>query len=157
LIVYPIGASGQALVLSDTVIEYLENHRQIEQCSAEAGGQLFASFVAREVRIEEATGPRPTDKRGHTFYRPDRRAERKEIKDRYKLGLHYIGDWHTHPSARPEASSTDLRNIKECFVRSQHELNGFVLVIVGTSPAPEGLRVSVNDGINDFVLREEDS
>jgi hypothetical protein len=41
-------------------------------------------------------------------------------------------------------------------LRSRHELNGFVLIIVGTAPPPEGLRISVNDGIDDFVLREED-
>lgn len=156
MIVYPIGDSGQALVLSDIVLEHLQSQRQIEPRSPEAGGQLFARFVAREIRIEEATGPHHTDKRGRTFYRPDRRAERKEIQDRYKSGLHYVGDWHTHPSTRPVPSSTDLRNIKECFLRSRHELNGFVLIIVGTAPAPEGLRVSVNDGIDDFVLREEE-
>jgi integrative and conjugative element protein (TIGR02256 family) len=132
-------------------------HQQHSPRSVEAGGQIFARFKAPEIWIEEATEPRRTDKRGRTYYRPDRRAEQDEILERYKLGLHFIGDWHTHASPYHEPSPTDISNINECFVHSQHKLNGFVLIVVSTTTLPEGLRVSVHDGSQSIVLQAEPS
>jgi integrative and conjugative element protein (TIGR02256 family) len=152
LIRYPIGSSGETIVFAESVVSHLMKHRQNRPWRREAGGQLFARFGAGEILIEEATGPRPTDSRGRTYYRPDRRAEQKEILERFERGLHYVGDWHTHPSEIPEPSGTDVRNINECFKKSRHSLNGFILVLVGMARAPRGLRVSVHDGSNDFVL-----
>jgi len=158
LITYPIGVSGETIVLTDQIVDHFKKHRQHRPWRREAGGQLFAHFRAGEILVKEATGPRPTDRRGRAYYKPDRRAERREILDRFKSGLHYVGDWHTHPSELPEPSWTDVRNINECFAKSHHELNGFILVIVGTAPAPCGLRVSIHDGVSDFVLKShEDS
>jgi integrative and conjugative element protein (TIGR02256 family) len=153
LIRYAVGTSGETVVFADRVVDHLMRHRQNRLWRKEAGGQLFARFGAGEILVEEATGPRPTDSRGRTYYRPDRSTERLEILERFEAGLHYVGDWHTHPSEVPEPSQTDVRNINECFMKSLHSLNGFVLVIVGTAPTPRGLRVSIHDGLNDFVLR----
>lgn len=152
LIRYPVGSSGETIVFVESVVSHLMKHRQNRPWQREAGGQLFARFSAGEILIEEVTGPRPTDSRGRTYYSPDRRAERKEILERFIRGLHYVGDWHTHPSNIPEPSGTDIRNINECFKKSRHSLNGFILVLVGTVRAPLGLRVSLHDGSNDFVL-----
>ena len=68
-------------------------------------------------------------------------------------GLHYVGDWHTHPDPVPLPSMTDLHSISECLIRSRHELNAFVMVIVGTAPLPEALHVSVHDGTSHTVLK----
>lgn len=152
MIRYPVGSSVETIVFAESVVAHLMKHRQNRPWRREAGGQLFARFRAGGILVEEATGPRPTDLRGRTYYRPDRRAERKEILERFERGLHYVGDWHTHPSVIPEPSGTDIRNINECFKKSQHSLNGFILVLVGTARAARGLRVSVHDGSNDFVL-----
>src|SRR5436305_12216435 len=137
---YPIGSSGQTLVLTDAVLAHFRKHRQVRLWNREAGGQLFAQFDVPEIRIEVATGPRPTDKRGRTYYHPDRRAERKEILSQHRRGFHYVGDWHTHPSRRPDPSWTDVRNIKDCFLLSRHRLAAFVMIIVGTLAPTEGLR-----------------
>jgi integrative and conjugative element protein (TIGR02256 family) len=152
LIRYPVGSLGKTIGFAESVVSHLMKHRQNRPWRHEAGGQLFARFSAGEILIEEVTGPRPTDSRGRTYYRPDRGAERKEILERFKRGLHYVGDWHTHPSEIPEPSETDIRNINECYKKSRHGLNGFILVLVGTVRAPRGMRVSVHDGSNDFEL-----
>ena len=152
MISYPIGTSGQTLVLTDTVLAHFRKHRQVRRWNREAGGQLFARFDAPEIRIEVATGPRSTDKRGRTYYHPDRRAERKEIMSQHRRGFHYVGDWHTHPSRRPDPSWTDVSNIRACFLFSRHKLAAFVMIIVGTATPPEGLRVSLHDGIAEHIL-----
>ena len=97
VIAYVIGNSGQTLVLTDPVIEHLLCHRQFGPGSREAGGQLFARFEGKTIRIERATGPRPSDRRSLMAFVPNRLAERREITRLFKEGLHYVGDWHTHP------------------------------------------------------------
>jgi integrative and conjugative element protein (TIGR02256 family) len=96
--------------------------------------------------VEEVTGPRPGDRRSRTSYVPDRAAEQAEILDCHARGLHYVGDWHSHPDAQPTPSITDLESIAECVTKSAHALNGFLLIIVGQSDPPEGLHVSIHDG-----------
>lgn len=149
---YPIGSSGQVIILTDEVLRYFMRYRQKLPHQKEAGGQLFARIARNEIHIMEATGPRKTDHRGRTFYHPDRRLEQVEIDIRYELGLHYVGDWHTHPTKYPQASDIDVNNISASVSHSKHSLNGFVLVIVGTAKPPAGIYVSINDGLGNIPL-----
>ncbi|WP_282059489.1 Mov34/MPN/PAD-1 family protein [Roseobacter litoralis] len=63
----------------------------------------------------------------------------------HKSGLHYFGDWHTHPQSVPTPSGTDLSSMADLFSRSKHELIAFLMVIVGTEGFPDGLHVSVHE------------
>jgi hypothetical protein len=49
-------------------------------------------------------------------------------------------------------SGLDYLSIQHSVRASRHQLNGFVLIVVGTLAAPDGLHVSVNDGRRAFVL-----
>ena len=149
---YRIGESPQILALTDDVLKHFERHRQFKASQPEAGGQLFARFKNGKIWIEKATGPRATDLRGRTFYNPNRRAEQVEIDRLHKEGLHYVGDWHTHPCEHPVPSYTDIKSIVETTEKSTHDLNGFLLIIVGTDPFPSGVRVSIHTGSNELVL-----
>jgi integrative and conjugative element protein (TIGR02256 family) len=146
MIIYPIGTSEQVLVFGDSVVEHFLRHRQLRWWQREAGGQLFAHFEGARIVIEQATGPRRTDLRTRWSYIPDRRAEQREIKQLHAQGFHYVGDWHSHPEQRPSPSNPDTRSIAECVCKSTHNLNGFVLVVVGQRKFPEGLNVCVHDG-----------
>ncbi len=150
---YPIGVTGQALVLPDHVMRHLERYRQTRWFSREAGGQLFSRLKGGDVVIDRVTGPRASDWRTRTSYRPNRAAERREIRDQFRQGFHFVGDWHSHPEPRPTPSPTDVRSIAECVSQSVHDLNGFILLIVGLAPWPEGLHVSVHDGTTMAVLK----
>ena len=152
MIVFDLGASGQRLILEAPVVQHLEAHRQLTLRHREAGGQLFAAFVDDSIVVKKATGPRRRDRRTRTSYQPDRKAEQEEILEHHRRGLHYVGDWHTHPVPRPSPSHLDYRSIQASVRQSTHELNGFVLIIVGALPAPAGLHVSINDGNEAFVL-----
>src|SRR6267378_3125357 len=104
MIVFPIDGSGQRLVFSPAVLEHFAKYRQLRSWQREAGGQIFARLTLPDIYIEEATGPRRSDCRTRTTYRPNRRAEQREIAGRHGQGLHFIGDWHTHPEALPVPS-----------------------------------------------------
>ena len=146
VITVPLSADGANLVLSDMVMEHFARYQQVRHHQAEAGGQLFARITRYEIFVEEATGPRPSDRRGRTHYTPDRQAERKEIRERFALGLHYVGDWHTHPEKVPVPSVVDRFTISDCSQRSTHKLAGFLLIVVGSGSFPESLNISLNHG-----------
>jgi integrative and conjugative element protein (TIGR02256 family) len=157
MIAYPIGTSGQTVILADGVVEYLIRHRQLKRGQTEAGGQMFARIEGGEITVVEVTGPRPTDRRTRTAYLPDRKAERAEIADRFARGLHFVGDWHTHPDGRPRPSGPDLESMTECFNKSAHSLNGFLLLIVGQVDPPEGFSLSIHDGKSYHCLASRDA
>lgn len=147
-----IGGSGQSLVFSNGVIQHLCRFRQRWWWHREAGGQLFARFIEGNVVVNTATGPRDTDRRTRTSYVPDRDAEREEIAKFFEQGLHFVGDWHSHAETYPAPSALDDRSMAECVRKSDHSLNGFLLVIVGTALPPDGWHISVHDGERRYVL-----
>jgi integrative and conjugative element protein (TIGR02256 family) len=140
---FKIGDSGQRLILAPSVLNHIAKHQQADGSSSEAGGQLFARFGDGIVRVERATGPRVADRRSRYGYIPDRRMEQLEIDTMHRQGLHFIGDWHTHPERTPRPSTSDVRSIRQAFEQSKHHLNGFILLIAGTEPFPAGLFVSL--------------
>jgi integrative and conjugative element protein (TIGR02256 family) len=155
MIVFPIVTSGQRLVFSSAVLEHFAKYRQLRSWQREAGGQLFARFALPKIIIEEATGPRRSDWRTRTTYRPNRRAEQREIAARHAQGLHFIGDWHTHPEALPVPSPQDTESMRDLVSRSKHTLNGFVLTIVGREALPVGLAVWVFSDTDGIELRPD--
>jgi integrative and conjugative element protein (TIGR02256 family) len=141
------------LEIAPHVLAHFEVHKQRKMFAREAGGQLFASFEHPSVmKIVDVTGPRQTDKRSMYNYQPDRNAERAEIKERFARGLHFVGDWHTHRQRIPHPSSTDEDSIGELVRFSAHDLPGFVMIIVGQGPFPEGLHVSFHFRAGSEVL-----
>jgi integrative and conjugative element protein (TIGR02256 family) len=101
MIAYTIGVSGQNLLFAPAVIERFDCYRQRRLWHREAGGQLFARFELPDIVVAEATGPRRSDWRRRHAYWPSRRAEQAEIVERHRDGLHFVGDWHTHPEDTP--------------------------------------------------------
>jgi len=108
----------------------------------EAGGQLFAALKDERIDVLHATVPGEKAARGRYFFRPNRKEEQQEIKTAFQKKLHFVGDWHTHPESEPSPSSADVEKASEIFKRSKHELNGLLMVIVGTKRFPGGLWVA---------------
>ena len=142
------------VILSDSVVEYLDRYRQRSPRAREAGGQLFAQIRGQTVFVERATGPRLSDRRSRRSFRPRRSNEQREIQRFFDIGFHFVGDWHTHPEAHPRPSPLDIESSTEMFRRSIHELDAFFMVIVGTASGTSGLFVSSvqTDGIHELNL-----
>lgn len=139
------------IIFDSNVIDHFLVHRQDSPSAKEAGGQLFARIQHTEWHIVLATGPRKIDWRSRIGFRPDRKAEQDEIQRFFRRGLHYVGDWHTHPEMIPNPSSRDLQSMNDLVMRSIHELPGLLLVIVGIDKSESGLWVSVHMGSNRYV------
>lgn len=130
------------LQLTAAAIGHMLKHKQDRFWKSEAGGQLFATFSDQLVSIEQATGPRSQDCRTRFGFAPDRDAERREIRAMHQRGLHYVGDWHTHPERRPVPSHRDESSMLETVDLSSRRIPGFVLIVVGNGEMPACLSVS---------------
>jgi len=129
-------------LFSTAVLSVFKGARQDTAQKPEVGGQLFGTFDGGQVAVTTATiTPSPSKKRFLFF--PTRAREQKDIDERFADGLHYLGDWHTHPEMTPTPSSRDLKTMTECFRKSKHELRAFLMVIVGLAPVDAGLWVGL--------------
>jgi integrative and conjugative element protein (TIGR02256 family) len=148
---YGIPNSGQQIVLTRAALEVFSAYLQ-QGTDPEAGGLLFAEFDFPIIRITEASLPRATDRRWRTLFIPNRMLQRQLIKQRFKKDYHFVGEWHTHPEAKPTPSALDLESMSDSFLKSRHELNYFIMVIVGNTSKNLVLWVSVHNGSNYYSL-----
>lgn len=149
---YPIGQSGQCLIIRPSVLIHFSKYPQRDPHSLEAGGQLFARFIEGNVVVEKVTGPRPSDLRFRHLYIPDRSKEQGEINVMHQEGFHFVGDWHTHPEPTPKPSPSDVRSIQDSFAKSKHHLNWFIMIIAGTNEFPSGLHIAAYSAADDINL-----
>jgi len=143
---YQLGDPTQSLILSATALTILDRHKQTRWFHKEAGGQLFARIDGLVIMVELASSPKKRDRRGRFSFRPNRRDEQAEIYKMHKRGLHYVGDWHSHPENEPTPSIRDINSIGETVRLSKHDLRGLLLLIVGREPGINGLHLTFHDG-----------
>ena len=141
---FALPRSEHRLMFMPSVLETFLRFRQLRG-EPEGGGLLFAEFDFPTVRVSESTTPHRTDVRWRTLFVPNRILQRRAIKAQFKTGLHFIGEWHTHPEPNPTPSGLDLESMRDAFSKSGHELNYFILVIVGNRADRLALWVSIHD------------
>lgn len=144
------------VIFSPECLEVFKKFQQMSVSSKEAGGQLFGRFSnAQSVRISVATGPSHGSVRSRYAFHPNRAAEKQEIELLHAKGLHYLGDWHSHPEPYPCPSVCDESKMMQIFDASAHDLNCLLMVVVGTSKFPEALWVGTVTGVGVELVRHE--
>jgi integrative and conjugative element protein (TIGR02256 family) len=134
---------GPSVVFESDALKSFGRFRQRRLWQREGGGQLFARFDGVHSHVEVATTPSRKDSRSRFGFTPDRPTQRAQIREFYERGLHFVGDWHSHPEQSPEPSAVDLMSVRECFQQSRHDLKSLLLVIVGKRAWPDGLWVGL--------------
>ncbi len=136
--------SGEELIISAHVLSIMSGFRQTWPFSCEAGGQLFATLQEKRVTITDATRPGILDIRRRFGFYSSRKSAQMAIDKRYEEGLHFVGEWHTHPEPYPTPSGADLDSMKEMVTLSKHALSGYIMLILGTAAGYKGLYASIH-------------
>ena len=91
------------------------------------------------MRIIRATGPYKSDERSRFGYRSHVDSAQKAIDEQYKLGLLYLGEWHTHAEDHPSASHMDGDAMSRLMSNSKLNSSSLLMLIVGRASGPSGL------------------
>ncbi len=140
------GRNSEILRIEPEALSTIERFRQTKRSTPEAGGMLLASIEPNLVRLVRATEPAPIDRRTRFAFIPKLKHQQRIIDEQFLSGLHFIGEWHTHPEPRPTPSSVDLRSMAECFRDSRHQLASLLMLILGTEVSFHGLWLSLHTG-----------
>ena len=145
----------RSVVIGEAAITTMYQNRQ-GFLHDEAGGLLFATISPQSLHIVEATTPRPKDRRGGSFFEVDLASAQATINERHQHGLHYVGEWHTHPEYLPQPSDRDRKTIASAHVKSKHQLEALLMIIVGRKFAGKGLWVGLHNAKGSLRLCESD-
>jgi integrative and conjugative element protein (TIGR02256 family) len=137
---------AQSMYIHGEALVHVTRHQQRGAWATEAGGQLFGSVSEEAVRIVAATGPYMGDERSRYRYRSNPQSAQAAISRSAKVGLLYLGEWHTHAEDEPELSGSDEDAITTLRARSKLNASAVVLLIVGRAEPPRGLAVYSCDG-----------
>lgn len=121
------------LIIERSVQYYLSEFKQNGMHSTEAGGQLFGLIEGKKVSITLATGPYLADQRTKFTYKSCLNMAQKMIDFNLKIGLEYLGEWHTHPEINPKISFRDKQAMSNLLNKSTLRTDGLILVIVGNA------------------------
>ncbi|EKO3482258.1 Mov34/MPN/PAD-1 family protein [Vibrio fluvialis] len=141
---------GLSVYFSEKAIEQLHHYKQTGNKN-EAGGFLFGEIRAGVVTIKTVSTPNKADKRSRFGFSWNKREANKTIQENFKNGLHYLGDWHTHPCSQPTPSLDDTQAIRSTFLDSQHQLNYFIMLILSTTGIEQSY-VALTDGKKEYLF-----
>ena len=133
------------LYLSDTADAAIRRHARTRRL-VETGGPLFGYVDDRsgDVVVAIAYGPGPGARHRPRSLRPDRAATQaaiREVHERSRGALSYIGDWHTHPGGAARPSGWDLRSLAAIASEQDVDLPEPVALIVSTVVLSRHVRV----------------
>ena len=127
-------------------------------CSAtgklETGGVLLGRYsdFGDRVRVLEGTGPPSDSQRSAFAFVRGVAGLTKRFRRAWDRGIYYVGEWHLHPSAAPDPSPMDIRQISEVSRDPDYRCPHPVLVVIGGNPQVEW-SVAVQVILGDAQLR----
>jgi len=131
--------------IDKAVVKHVKQHVQRRPEQTEAGGQLFGHVRSGCLRIRRATGPYKDDERGKIYYRSCPKEAQKSIEQMAKLGLLYVGEWHTHFEPHPQPSIIDRRSMSKIWAESKLNIDKLVLLIVGNGLVTDWYIASIHE------------
>lgn len=139
---------GLSVYFSEKAVNQLHHYKQTGSRN-EAGGFLFGEIQSGVVTIQVVSTPSKADKRSRYGFSWNKHEANKTIQENFKKGLHYLGDWHTHPCRQPTPSLDDTQAIRSTFLDSQHQLNYFIMLILSTKGI-EHSYLALTDGKKEY-------
>lgn len=103
---------------------------------AETGGILIGEYLGdgSAVRIHEVTAMPVDSSFRRSWFKRGRKGLEAILQDRWERGLHYVGEWHSHPGGSPDPSGSDIAAMQKIAGDPLYRCQSPVLLIVGGSP-----------------------
>lgn len=135
---------GVVVNLSREAISIIEQ-QALASPENETGGILIGRYdYANDRAVVLAATQRPTDSEiGRTWFRRGSSGLKQLLRERWKSGEYYVGEWHSHPGGSPEPSSSDVREMRAISRNPVYACSKPILIIAGTVGNSVSLSVSV--------------
>ncbi len=121
----------------------------------ETGGILIGRYGSDgwSADVVEAT-PSPVGSRaGFSWFVRSNKGLVDLLRQRWRKGFHYLGEWHLHPDASPVPSPTDKRTMCRIAADPAYQCSRPILIILGGSARSSfTLSVSVFDKRHEVAL-----
>ncbi|SFQ82188.1 integrative and conjugative element protein, VC0181 family [Hymenobacter arizonensis] len=129
-------SDGRRIKLTAEVVARLQRHAQHAPDAAEAGGVLLGRYLSDsdDLVVDDITEPLPGDKRGRYFFHRAQKNHQQAIEQAWRASngtRTYLGEWHTHPEARPTPSCIDTCDWRRKLRQDQY-FERLFFFIVGT-------------------------
>lgn len=103
----------------------------------ETGGVLFGRYSEDRIwaEVSEVTSAPSDSRSGHTWFeRGTHRLQERIVRLWRESKQYYLGEWHYHPHAPPNPSSTDNTQLRRIATSTAYQCPEPVLLIVGGDP-----------------------
>lgn len=110
-----------------------------EHCKAafpfETGGILVGKYVdGSYALVTLATAAPPDSIATRTTFLRGVEGLSHVLEERWELGEHYLGEWHFHPNAKPDASPTDCAQMQSISSAALAKCEKPLMLIFGGNP-----------------------
>lgn len=101
----------------------------------ETGGILIGRYKEENVaEIIKITGPTSDSKKDRANFFRGTKGINKLLKELWKEGLYYLGEWHFHPNGVFVPSRIDVQTMKSIANNSKYNCPEPILILVAGSP-----------------------
>jgi integrative and conjugative element protein (TIGR02256 family) len=110
----------------------------------ETGGILIGEYLdgGQTVRITEVTGMPEDSQFGRAWFKRGQQGLVSLLRDRWAIGQHYVGEWHSHPGGSAEPSHSDIAAMRKIAQDPLYRCNAPILLVVGGRP-PDSFSISL--------------
>jgi proteasome lid subunit RPN8/RPN11 len=108
-----------------------ERARQSHPC--ETGGIVAGADIEETTAlvVNARDPPRDSIEEPTRFLRGTEKVDEWLKNARDSMGIHYLGEWHYHPSSAPELSSDDIDSMKEITFNEDYACKNPLLFVLG--------------------------
>lgn len=132
-----VRAGGGRFQIGPEALLILRRYIQDSSQKAEAGGVLLGRHILKtqDIIVDRVTEPMQGDRRSRFRFWRARQRHQEAIDQAWKESggtCTYLGEWHSHPEARPTPSAVDRRDWRRKLLADRFTEPIF-FVIVGTT------------------------